>query len=453
MPISDMRNSQRFQDLCQQLFAAEYEDFQHVDDSRGDKGCDGYVPSRRRLFAIYCPEKSPTPIEYYKSKIRQDLNKAVRLRDDYGYQIDDWIFVTPSPLDEELHRFIRESAEASGFTGISWSEKQLMNLLSRHDKVYRHFPELIMPDLKKELHLGFDRLSAEFSGGISVMTRAALSSGTLETEAVKLMVERFLSVFNNHGILTTQIPRFIDPKFNLKLPDFKNQETILNILSDELIQWTCEAFGIRREWLEGSFDWRNEPTAQIYPDFDCYKSIERFIDVAVRLKRMFSYPAEMYVLKAGELNRRENVSPSSHIVIVLREVVSFIGQMPVYRYIPITTPWKWDYWRSRFQAKALFLICEKLGIVTHGYDVSEELVSDVVEGRIFPRPALARLVSYTWYPEDHIDLPDENVRAKEVDEVETVRQYIKDERYLQYLKQARDSFNNELIGQIGGEYS
>jgi hypothetical protein len=443
MLISEMRNSQLFQDLCQQLFAAEYDDFQMVDDSYGDKGCDGYVPSRHRLFAIYCPEKSPTPIEYYRSKIRQDLNKAIRLRDEFGYKIDDWIFVTPVALAEELHRFIREISEASGINGLSWSAKQLVNLLSKHEEVCRHFPELIMPDLKRELHLGFNRLSAEFSGSISEVSRAALLNRKLETEAVKLMVDRFLSVFNNHGILTNQIPRFIDPKFNLTLSDFKNQETILHILTDELIHWTCESFGISSEWIEGSFDWTNQHTKKIYPRFECYKNIQRFIDRAVRLRRTFHYPAEMYVFKASELKRRDDVRHDSYIGMVLREVIGFIREMPIYRYIPITALWRWDYWRSRYQSKALFLICEKLEIVTHGYDVSREILDDIAEGRIFPGQALRRLLSYTWYPEDYIDLPKENVRAQEVDEVEKVRQYIQDEGYLQYLRKVTDLFNDE----------
>jgi hypothetical protein len=36
MRISEIRNSQEFQDLCQQLLAAEYEDFEILDGSSGD---------------------------------------------------------------------------------------------------------------------------------------------------------------------------------------------------------------------------------------------------------------------------------------------------------------------------------------------------------------------------------------------------------------------------------
>ena len=59
MRISEIRNSQQFQDFCQQVLAAEFSDFQVLDDSSGDQGIDGYIPSSRRLFAMTCPEKSP----------------------------------------------------------------------------------------------------------------------------------------------------------------------------------------------------------------------------------------------------------------------------------------------------------------------------------------------------------------------------------------------------------
>jgi hypothetical protein len=49
MYIREIRNPLHFQELCQALLTAEYEDFETVRDYNGDKGNDGYSPSRRRL--------------------------------------------------------------------------------------------------------------------------------------------------------------------------------------------------------------------------------------------------------------------------------------------------------------------------------------------------------------------------------------------------------------------
>lgn len=166
MRISDIRNTQQFQDLCQQLFAAEYEDLEVPDDSSGDEGSDGYVPSLRRLFAIYCPEKYPPPNEYYQRKIRGDLSKAVKLRNERGYEIDEWIFVTPAPLPMEVHRYLRDRVKEAGFArGINWSEKHLMPLLLRHRELQPLYPELFAPDLQTDIRSGFATLSVEIRAG------------------------------------------------------------------------------------------------------------------------------------------------------------------------------------------------------------------------------------------------------------------------------------------------
>jgi tetratricopeptide (TPR) repeat protein len=148
MHIREIRLSQFFQDLSQHLLLEEYKDFQVLDDSGGDAGNDGYIPSERMLFAIYCPETKPTK-KSYRDKINSDLKKAVKLRDEKSYEIDDWIFLTPAPLPEELHRHISRKAQEAGFKrGISWSEKHLVNLLAKHPHLRSLFPDLILPDLE-----------------------------------------------------------------------------------------------------------------------------------------------------------------------------------------------------------------------------------------------------------------------------------------------------------------
>lgn len=179
MRISEIRNSQQFQDLCQLLLAAEYSDFQALDDSSGDKGSDGYVPSMGRLFAIYCPEKHPTPKTYFQRKIRSDLAKAVALCDKYGYQINEWIFITPAPLSEELHRYIAEQVKKAGLTaGISWSEKNLLRILQRHSELEPLLPDLFTADLRREMHSGIaDLLAGQTAVKSSV--DALIARGTL----------------------------------------------------------------------------------------------------------------------------------------------------------------------------------------------------------------------------------------------------------------------------------
>jgi hypothetical protein len=158
MRISEIRDPQQFQILCQSLLCAEYEDTQIVRDSNGDGGIDAYVPSTQTLYAMYCPENSPTSKSYYQRKISSDLAKASKLSLEKGYSITRWVFLTPTPLEEELHRYLREKVSNVGFVeGLNQSELHLQYLLLKHPSLRSQFPQLILNDIASKI----DDLSSE----------------------------------------------------------------------------------------------------------------------------------------------------------------------------------------------------------------------------------------------------------------------------------------------------
>jgi hypothetical protein len=113
---------------------------------------DAHVPSTRTLYAMYCPEVTPTPRRYYQRKITSDLKKAVNLRDNLGYAIEHWVFLTPASLEEELHRYILTKSKGSGFnTGRNESEIHLVDLLTKHPHLRSQFPELIITDIESSI--------------------------------------------------------------------------------------------------------------------------------------------------------------------------------------------------------------------------------------------------------------------------------------------------------------
>ena len=161
MRIRDIDNPETFQRLCQALLVAEYaKDFQVVDDSGGDAGNDGYLPFQKTLFAIYCPEKRPTP-ESLRAKIVMDLDKALNLKDKRGYEIGTWIFTTPMDLREPMQRFVRDEAKARRLVGLCMGEHHLQDLFLKHGHLHDKFPELASPSIVAavaELKEGIDRM-------------------------------------------------------------------------------------------------------------------------------------------------------------------------------------------------------------------------------------------------------------------------------------------------------
>src|SRR5438045_4448004 len=139
--IEDIRDPDLFQRLVHTLFAAERgHDFQTVDDSSGDRGNDGYDAEAGWLFAIYCPERGLQDKRALE-KARADLSKATRLKNDPGYRIVEWVFITPQALSEHVQATLRAEAEAVGLRATFLSAVNLESIYLKFPHLHELFPE------------------------------------------------------------------------------------------------------------------------------------------------------------------------------------------------------------------------------------------------------------------------------------------------------------------------
>lgn len=157
--ISQITSPDQFSKLCKHLLAAEFDDFQTIDDSGGDKGNDGYSEKQKILFQFYCPKKPNKATDSkYKLKIKEDLDKAKELVVSGKYIIEKWIFVTPAELREDVQTYIRTEAEARGFTGIAWASPKLLVFFTKHSFLRSQFPDLIQPDVEQKIDLSNSKI-------------------------------------------------------------------------------------------------------------------------------------------------------------------------------------------------------------------------------------------------------------------------------------------------------
>jgi hypothetical protein len=142
MQISEIRDPHLFQALVRKLMLAEHGPaYQVVDDAGGDGGLDGFVRTSGELHAMYCPERPDSA--RYERKFKSDLEKAKRLRDEAGYPVRSFAFITPAPMREPVQRKLRDAAQAAGFAdGINLSGEYLDVLMWRHPAVAGDFPAL-----------------------------------------------------------------------------------------------------------------------------------------------------------------------------------------------------------------------------------------------------------------------------------------------------------------------
>ena len=86
---------------------------------------------------------------------------------------------------------------------------------------------------------------------------------------VLALAQRLVQIYKAHGVERTQIPRFLGNEFGLTLPDVSTDEKLLHALNENIINKTCDLFGIRREWLDGA-------ELKIHPTHDFYKQPQEF---------------------------------------------------------------------------------------------------------------------------------------------------------------------------------
>src|SRR5271157_2660301 len=102
--IAQITDPQEFTRLCNTIFTEKYgPDFQIIDGTRSDEGNDGYIISEKRVLAIYCPIKPERRTDSdYLQKIRSDIKKAQALRDSGKLEVENWTFITPRKLSNDV---------------------------------------------------------------------------------------------------------------------------------------------------------------------------------------------------------------------------------------------------------------------------------------------------------------------------------------------------------------
>lgn len=209
MRIRDITDPNIFQDLVQSVLAAEYgPDFEIVYDGSGDGGEDGFLRTAKTLFAMYCPETRPAVADYIKRKIRDDLAKVKNLRDNNGYDIERWTFVTPIPLEREIRDYLLTKATEKGFIGVPMSELHIRPLFDKHPELHARFVDLAVPNILaaiQNVQLTADAILAGQSGQATVTAQANEVQTTEEARYYGRDYEILANLFPDQYLLSGRL--------------------------------------------------------------------------------------------------------------------------------------------------------------------------------------------------------------------------------------------------------
>jgi hypothetical protein len=177
---------------------------------------------------------------------------------------------------------------------------------------------------------------------------------------------------------------------NATLADVQTDESLLSILTDELLDKAARLFAVRREWLEGASE-------QIYPTHDFYKQSDRFPEFLDSLLASSYAGALRGVVLVAESHRFE-----PNALLVLEEEIGSFGDRPLCRY-HLCNNWNFDYWKSRAHLSACVAVAWARKVYILGREVPINDIRRYRDGLSFldhcndsALPSLGRV----WHPED-----------------------------------------------------
>ncbi|MFH1688224.1 MAG: hypothetical protein ABIE70_11980 [bacterium] len=151
--IAQMTDPQEFTRLCNIILTELHgPDYQVIDGTRADGGNDGYIISEKRIIAMYCPIKPERKTDAdYLRKIKSDIDKAQSLRDSEKYVIENWTFLSPRKLSNNVVVEMMAYAKSRGFSAIHQESTFLSCALLRHKHLVESFPSLHINDVDAKL--------------------------------------------------------------------------------------------------------------------------------------------------------------------------------------------------------------------------------------------------------------------------------------------------------------
>jgi hypothetical protein len=159
--IELIKDPSRFSRLTILLFEAEYgSDYQAIDDDRGDGGNDGYIFSEKRLFARHCFKKLPKKDldEEILKKLRGDFAKAIKLKDEGIYKVENWTFLSSYAVSNNVVKAAQKLGKDAGINVSLKGPAYVATLAAKHKHLLSEFPELQQAQILEEMHQRFDDL-------------------------------------------------------------------------------------------------------------------------------------------------------------------------------------------------------------------------------------------------------------------------------------------------------
>jgi hypothetical protein len=143
--------------------------------------------------------------------------------------------------------------------------------------------------------------------------------------------QRFIRLFEAHGVARAQIPRFFG--HNLTIHRVEDEIELLKALDIDILEAAATLFGIRIDWLEGGSE-------ELYELKHFYKQPKLFGDWLDSLTSASCWDVDGWLLTT------QYASEKYDALILMRESIGEIAGESIYRY-HFCEHWVYSYWKCR----------------------------------------------------------------------------------------------------------
>ncbi|MFZ5561760.1 MAG: hypothetical protein ACOY41_09615 [Pseudomonadota bacterium] len=240
--------------------------------------------------------------------------------------------------------------------------------------------------------------------------------------------DRFVRVFEAHGVRRSQIPLFFN--HDLTLASVKDNQSLLAVINDQLLNDAAKLFGVHPEWMYGA-------TEKIYETHDFYKHPEEFSNFLQGLiGRSGKGSLECYAIISDEIFWQHNNG-----FILIAEKVGEISGRPIFRY-HLCDNLNFAYWKSHVDMYACLAIAYQHEVYPLGRVVSKDWMKKHVNGlSLFSYcdpDGIDILEVRRWCPDQAIEIPDQFLEGIDnEDRVHGRGHYLAIERWLSYCADDR----------------
>jgi hypothetical protein len=236
---------------------------------------------------------------------------------------------------------------------------------------------------------------SEANALVSLVEKASRWLPRKKTQALpepESIASRLVRLFEAHGVHRNQISRVLG--HGLRPIDLQTDESLMAVLTDEILDTAAALFAIRREWLDGA-------SQQIYPLHDFYKRPDQFVRF---IDGLFVIGPQLVrgVVLIARTDRGTNQEEDSAVIVLEQGIAELDSDRVLYRY-HLCHNWSFDYWKSRAYLTACVASAWKREIHLMGREVPIETIRKYKDGERFLEYRIDNafpIHGTPWYPED-----------------------------------------------------